>query len=160
MPVLVLHNIRSSHNVGSMFRTADGAGVGRIILSGYTPDHLDPKGKERRDFVKVSLGAEKFIPYSHVKSLSSALKKLKAEGYTIIAVELTDRSVNLFDYTLPREAAASRRIAIVMGNEVRGINKQNLKYCDAVVQIPMRGKKESLNVGVACGIALFTLISR
>lgn len=154
MPVLVLHNIRSSHNVGSMFRTADGAGVGRIILSGYTPDHLDPKGKERRDFVKVSLGAEKFIPYSHAKVLSSALKKLKAEGYTIVAIELIEKSVSVFDYK-PTKGA---KLAIVMGNEVRGINKQNLKYCDAVVKIPMRGKKESLNVGVACGIALFTLL--
>lgn len=156
MPVLVLHNIRSSHNVGSMFRTADGAGVGRIILSGYTPDHLDPKGKERRDFVKVSLGAEKFIPYSRTRSLSAALKKLKAEGYTVVAVELTDRSVSIFDYK-PKK---NEKLAIVMGNEVRGINKQNLKYCDTVVAIPMRGKKESLNVGVACGIALFTLLQK
>ncbi|HEV7449359.1 MAG TPA: TrmH family RNA methyltransferase [Candidatus Paceibacterota bacterium] len=154
MPILVLHNIRSAHNVGSMFRTADGAGVGRIILSGYTPDHLDPKGKERRDFVKVSLGAEKFVPHERAKQLSAALKKLKAEGYTIVAVELTDSAVNIFDYTPHKDA----KLAIVMGNEVRGINKQNLKYCDAVVMIPMRGKKESLNVGVACGIALFTLL--
>lgn len=155
MPVLVLHNIRSSHNVGSMFRTADGAGVGRIILSGYTPDHLDPKGKERRDFIKVSLGAEKFIPHERTKSLSAALKKLKAEGYTIVAVELTDASVNIFDYK-PKK---NEKLAIVMGNEVRGINKQNLKYCDAVVAIPMRGKKESLNVGVACGVVLYTLLN-
>jgi 23S rRNA (guanosine2251-2'-O)-methyltransferase len=154
MPVLVLHNIRSSHNVGSMFRTADGAGIGRIILSGYTPDHLDPKGKERRDFVKVSLGAEKFIPYSRTKQLSPALKKLKAEGYTIVAVELTDSSVNIFDY----KPKAGAKLAIVMGNEVRGISKQSLKHCDVAVQIPMRGKKESLNVGVACGVALFTLL--
>ena len=156
MPVLVLHNIRSSHNVGSMFRTADGAGVGRIILSGYTPDHLNPKGKERRDFVKVSLGAEKFIPYTHTKSLSTTLKKLKAEGYTVVAVELTDTAVNLFDYKAPKDA----KLAVVMGNEVRGISKQSLKHCDVTVMIPMRGKKESLNVGVACGVALFTLLQK
>jgi tRNA G18 (ribose-2'-O)-methylase SpoU len=155
MPVLVLHNIRSSHNVGSMFRTADGAGIGRIILSGYTPDHLDPKGKERRDFVKVSLGAEKFIPYSRAKQLSPALKKLKAEGYTIVAVELSERAVSVFDY----RQKDGEKLAIVMGNEVRGISTQSLRHCDHVVQIPMRGKKESLNVGVACGIALFTLIN-
>jgi tRNA G18 (ribose-2'-O)-methylase SpoU len=155
MPVLVLHNIRSSHNVGSMFRTADGAGIGRIILSGYTPDHLDPKGKERRDFVKVSLGAEKFIPYSRAKQLSPALKKLKAEGYTIVAVELSERAVSVFDY----RQKDGEKLAIVMGNEVRGISTQSLRHCDHVVQIPMRGKKESLNVGVACGIALFTLLN-
>jgi tRNA G18 (ribose-2'-O)-methylase SpoU len=137
-----------------MFRTADGAGVGRIILSGYTPDHLDPKGKERRDFIKVSLGAEKFIPYSRAKQLSLALKKLKAEGYTIVAIELTDASVDIFDY----KPAKGAKLAIVMGNEVRGISKQSLRHCDVAVQIPMRGKKESLNVGVACGIALFTLL--
>jgi 23S rRNA (guanosine2251-2'-O)-methyltransferase len=154
MPVLVLHNIRSAHNVGSMFRTADGAGVGRIILSGYTPDHLDPKGKERRDFIKVSLGAEKFIPYQRTKTLAQALKKLIKDGYTVIALEQTPDSVSIFDYTLPPTP-----YALVVGNEVRGINKQNLKYCDATVQIPMRGKKESLNVGVACGIALFTLLN-
>ena len=137
-----------------MFRTADGAGVGRIVLSGYTPDHLDPKGRERRDFIKVSLGAEKFIPYARTKQLSPALKKLKAEGYTIVAIELSEKSVSIFDYK-PKKGA---KLAVVMGNEVRGINKQNLKYCDAVVAIPMRGKKESLNVGVACGVALFTLL--
>jgi len=139
-----------------MFRTADGAGVGRIILSGYTPDHLNPKGKERRDFVKVSLGAEKFIPYTHTKSLSTTLKKLKAEGYTVVAVELTDTAVNLFDYKAPKDA----KLAVVMGNEVRGISKQSLKHCDVTVMIPMRGKKESLNVGVACGVALFTLLQK
>jgi 23S rRNA (guanosine2251-2'-O)-methyltransferase len=154
MSVLVLHNIRSSHNVGSMFRTADGAGVGRIILSGYTPDHLDPKGRERRDFIKVSLGAEKFIPFSRTRQLSPALKKLRAEGYTIVAVELTENSIDIFDYK-PKKGA---KLAIVMGNEVRGISKQSLRHCDVAVQIPMRGKKESLNVGVACGIALFTLL--
>lgn len=153
MPTLVLHNIRSAHNVGSMFRTADAAGVGRIILSGYTPGPTDPRGKERRDFVKVSLGAETFVPYSRTKQLSTVLKKLKAEGYTVVAVEQSKNAVSVFDYR-PK----SKKLAVVMGNEVRGINKQNLKYCDTVVEIPMQGKKESLNVAVACGIALFTLL--
>ena len=155
MPVLVLHNIRSAHNVGSMFRTADGAGVGRIILSGYTPGPVDPHGKVRKDFIKVSLGAENFVPWTRSKQLSPALKKLKAEGYTIIAVEQTDNSVSVFDF----KKKPNQKLAVVMGNEVRGINKQNLKYCDAAVDIPMRGKKESLNVGVACGVALFTLLN-
>src|SRR6185369_10568791 len=135
MPVLVLHNIRSAHNVGSMFRTADGAGVGRIILSGYTPGPTDPRGKVRAPFVKVSLGAEQFVPYSHTASLSAALKKLKAEGYTIVAVEQSQESINIFDYK-----PSNKELAVVMGNEVRGINKQNLKYCDKVVHIPMHGK--------------------
>ncbi|MDB5225625.1 MAG: tRNA/rRNA methyltransferase SpoU [Candidatus Adlerbacteria bacterium] len=156
MPVLVLHNIRSAHNVGSMFRTADGAGIGRIILSGYTPGPVDPHGKVRKDFIKVSLGAETFVPWDRSKQLSPALKKLKAEGYTIVAVEQTENSISVFDYkNKPYE-----KLAIVMGNEVRGINKQSLKHCDLAVEIPMRGKKESLNVGVACGIALFTLLKK
>lgn len=152
--VLVVHNIRSAHNVGSMFRTADGAGVSRIILSGYTPGHRDPRGKERAPFIKVSLGAEKVVPYSRSKTLSGALKKLKQEGYTIVALEQNESSTSLFDYIPPPNA----KLAVVMGNEVRGINKQSLKHADHVLHIPMQGKKESLNVGVAAGIALFTLL--
>lgn len=136
-----------------MFRTADAAGVGRIILSGYTPGSTDPRGIPRKEFVKVSLGAEKYIPWERARTLSPVLKKLKKEGYTIVALEQHARAVSLFDYTPP-----SQKVALVVGNEVRGINTQNLKYCDAVVEIPMQGKKESLNVSVACGIALFTLL--
>lgn len=83
--VLVLHNVRSAHNVGSMFRTADAVGVSRIILSGYTPGPTDPRGKERRPFIKVSLGAEHTVPYSRSKQLGSALKALKKDGYVSVA---------------------------------------------------------------------------
>jgi len=137
-----------------MFRTADGAGVRRIILSGYTPGPTDPRGKERAPFVKVSLGAEKIIPYSRAKVLSAALKKLKREGYTIIALEQNKISTSLFDYS----PTANKKLAVVMGNEVRGINAQSLRHADHILHIPMQGKKESLNVGVAAGIALFTLL--
>lgn len=137
-----------------MFRTSDGAGVSHIILSGYTPGHTDPRGKERAPFIKVSLGAEKIVPYSRSKTLSGAIKKLKAEGYTVVALEQHERSVSLFDYT-PKPA---EKLAVVMGNEVRGISVQSLKHMDHILHIPMRGKKESLNVGVAAGIALFTLL--
>lgn len=152
--VLVVHNIRSAHNVGSMFRAADGAGVSRIVLSGYTPGPTDPRGKERPPFIKVSLGAEKTVPYSRSKVLSAVLKKLKKEGYKIIALEKTENSTSLFDY----KPAKNTKLVVVMGNEVRGISKQSLKHADHVLHIPMRGKKESLNVGVAAGIALFTLL--
>ncbi len=149
--VLVLHNIRSSHNVGSMFRTADAAGVRHIYLTGYTPGLTDPRGKIRNNFVKVSLGAEHSVPHSAHKQLSPVLKKLKKEGYTIIAIEQSDRSENLFDFK------PSGKIAVIMGNEVRGISAQSLTHADHVLEIPMRGKKESLNVAVATGIALFAL---
>src|SRR3990167_10883166 len=136
--VLVLHNIRSAHNVGSMFRTADGAGVARIILSGYTPGPTDPRGKERAPFIKVSLGAEKIVPYSRAKVLSVALKKLKKDGYTIIALEQNKNSKSLFDYS----PAKNEKLAVVMGNEVRGINTQSLRHADHVLHITMQGKKE------------------
>jgi len=152
--VLVLHNIRSAHNAGSMFRTADGAGVSRVILSGYTPGPTDPRGKERAPFIKVSLGAEKIVLYSRAKVLSVTLKKLKKEGYKIIALEQNKNSKSLFDYS----PAKNEKLAVVMGNEVRGINAQSLRHADHVLHITMQGKKESLNVGVTCGVALFTLL--
>lgn len=154
MPVLVLHNIRSAHNVGSMFRTADGAGVGRIVLCGYTPDHLDPKGRERADFAKVSLGAQNFVPYSREADLKDAIAKLKSEGYKVVAIELAPNATKLFDY----KRADGEKLAIVLGNEVDGIAPEDLALCDEVVEIPMQGQKHSLNVSVACGVALFTLL--
>lgn len=136
-----------------MFRTADAAGVSRIILSGYTPGPTDPRGKVRKPFVKVSLGAEHTVPFVQVKQLAPVLKKLKHEGYTVVAVEQDSRATPLFAYK-PK----NKKLAIVMGNEVRGLSKAALAYADAIVEIPMRGKKESLNVSVAAGIALFSLL--
>jgi len=152
MSVLILHNIRSVHNVGSIFRTADAAGVSKIILSGYTPTPLDRFGRERKDFVKVSLGAEKSVQWQQVKRLLPALAQLKKEGYTLVALEQHKNSVSLFDYKL------ANNIALIVGNEVRGISPALLKKVDTIVEIPMRGKKESLNVSIATGIALFALL--
>lgn len=156
MPVLVLHNIRSAHNVGSCFRTADGAGVGRIVLCGYTPGPLDPKGRERPDFAKVSLGAQNFVPYSREPELKDAIAKLKAEGYKVLAIELAENSTNIFDY----KHEDGEKLAIVLGNEVDGISPEDLALCDEVIEIPMRGQKHSLNVSVACGVALFALLNQ
>ncbi len=152
--VLVLHNIRSAHNVGSMFRTADGAGVSHIYLSGYTPNHETPHGKERQQFTKVSLGAELTVPHSRANELVPLLEKLKQDGFTIVAIELDPKAVSIFDY----QKKGGEKLAIVMGNEVEGISKKVLDLADHVLQIPMRGQKESLNVSVACGVALFTLL--
>ena len=156
MPILVLHNIRSSHNVGSMFRTADGAGVERIVLCGYTPGPLDPKGKERPDFAKVSLGAQNFVPYSREPELKDAISKLKAEGYKILAIELAPGATNIYDY----KHTSGEKLAIVLGNEVDGLAPEDLALCDEVIEIPMRGQKYSLNVSVACGVALFVLLKQ
>lgn len=140
--------------MGSIFRTADAAGVSKIILSGYTPGPIDRFKLPRKDFAKVSLGAEKTIFWSQTKTLAQAIRQLKKENYFVAAVEQDKRSTSLFDFKAPKD----KPLALVLGNEVRGISKQGLALCDAVVEIPMRGKKESLNVSVAAGIALFTLL--
>lgn len=151
---LILHNIRSVHNVGSIFRTADAAGVERIFLSGYTPTPVDRFGLSRSDFKKVSLGAEKTVQWTHRKTLAQALQELREENYFLVVLEQDPNSVSLFDFKMP----SGKPVALIVGNEVRGLSKQALKNADAIVEIPMRGKKESLNVSVATGIALFTLL--
>ncbi len=153
--VLVLHNIRSVHNVGSMFRTADAAGVSKIILSGYTPTPLDRFGRLRLDLAKVALGAEKTIPWEHTAAAAPALVRLQQAGYLLLAIEQSPNSVSLFDWHPP---SPSQPLALIVGNEVRGLSPAILKQCDAILEIPMRGAKESLNVSVAAGIALFTAL--
>ncbi|MEI7719679.1 MAG: TrmH family RNA methyltransferase [bacterium] len=154
--ILILHNIRSVHNVGSIFRTADAAGVSRIILSGYTPTPLDRFGRERSDFAKVSLGAEKTVAWTQVKTLGATLTKLKKEHCCVVAIEQDKRSVPLFGFTPHKE----QELVVIVGNEVRGISKPLLKKCDAILEIPMHGTKESLNVSVTAGIALFVLTQK
>lgn len=149
--VLVLDTIRSAHNTGSMFRTADGAGVSRIVLTGYTPAPIE-KGYPRRDIAKVALGAEVSIPWKQMESATEALKELKQEGFTIVALEKTDQAVSLFEYEAPE------KFALFVGNEVDGVPSEVLGLCDVIVEIPMRGVKESLNVSVAAGVALYSLL--
>lgn len=152
--VLVLDHIRSSHNAGSIFRTADATGVSKIILVGYTPGPLDQYGVLRPDFGKVSLGAQDTVAYEHTDTLADAVHMLKAEGYSVVGVELDERAIPLFQYKPGTDA----KIALVLGNEVNGISKEDLALCDAVVEIPMHGTKESLNVSVAAGVAVYGLL--
>lgn len=140
--------------MGSMFRTADGAGVCHVYLSGYTPGPETPHGKERQQFTKVSLGAETMVPSSRTADLLPLLEDLKEKGYTIVAIELDPKATSIFEY----HKKENEKLAIVMGNEVDGVSKETLEVVDHILQIPMRGGKESLNVSVACGIALFTLL--
>ncbi|MBY0472981.1 TrmH family RNA methyltransferase [Patescibacteria group bacterium] len=151
---VILHNIRSVHNVGSIFRTADGAGVSKIILSGYSPTPVDTAGQPRKDFEKVALGAGKMVAWSQTKTIGTAIRQLKKEGFTIVAVELDKKSISLFKYKPKKD----EKLALVLGNEVEGVSKATLKQCDVIVDIPMRGKKESLNVSVAAGVAMYTLL--
>jgi tRNA G18 (ribose-2'-O)-methylase SpoU len=141
--VLVLPDIRSAHNVGAMFRTADGAGVDKIYLCGYTarPPHTQ--------LDKVSLGAEKWMPWEYAKQTWRLLGELRERGYNIVALEQTKTSVDIAKWK-PKFP-----IALVVGNEKTGVTKSLLKYCDASVELPMRGRKRSLNVSVAAGVAMY-----
>jgi tRNA G18 (ribose-2'-O)-methylase SpoU len=125
-------------------------------LCGYTPGPLDPAGRERPDFAKVALGAQNFVPHEREPHLADAIAKLKAKGYKVLAVELAAGATNIFDYRHTK----GEKLAVVLGNEVDGIAPSDLALCDEIIQIPMQGKKESLNVSVACGVALYTLLHR
>lgn len=143
--VLILPNIRSGHNVGAMFRTADGAGVDKLYLTGYSP--CPP----HTQVDKVSLGAEKWVPFECKKRTVPLLKKLKKDGFTIAALELTRKSVSIYKWK------AKFPLALIVGNEKTGVTPNLLKHCDAVVHLPMRGRKNSLNVSVAAGVAMYHL---
>jgi len=149
---LVLHNIRSIHNVGSIFRTADATGVSKLFLTGYTPGPVDRFGREDKAFVKVSLGAEK-LPWKKIESTEEVIEELKSDGYSVVALE---QDKNAKDYN---EFKPKFPLVLIVGNEVDGISKDILDNCDEIIEIPMRGKKESLNVAVATGVALFKLVS-
>lgn len=149
--VLILDNIRSSHNVGSIFRTADAAGVSKIYLIGTTPTPLDRFSRLRRDVAKVSLGAEKTMAWEYFKTISPLISKLKKEKFEVVALEQDTKSVNY------KKFKSKNKIAIIVGNEVSGISKSVLKKCDTIIEIPMKGEKESLNVSVAVGVVLFVM---
>lgn len=150
--IAVLDNIRSNHNVGSIFRTADGAGIEKIYLCGITPSPTDRFGRENKAFTKVSLGAENNIKYEKIKSIENLLDNLKSEGYKIIAIEQHEKAKSIFDFKLKNS-----KVAIIIGQEVGGLSKEILDKSDEILEIPMRGKKESLNVSVAFGIAVYQL---
>lgn len=154
-PVLILDNIRSTHNVGSIFRTADAAGVGMIYLIGTTPTPTDRFGRKRKDVAKTSLGAEDTIPWKYGKTISPIITKLKKDGYTIISLEQSPKSV---DYVTAAKLIKGKPLALILGNEVDGVSQKALIKSDYIVEIPMQGTKESLNVSVATGIALFRLL--
>ena len=150
--VVILDGIRSTYNVGSIFRTADAAGVEKIYLCGITPQPIDRFGRLRPQFTKVSLGAEKTVPWERVKSASALIDRLKKEKYHIIAVEQDRRAVAYTKFRAPKKTA------VIFGNEVSGISNPILKKADKIIEIPMRGKKESLNVSVAAGIIMFSIL--
>lgn len=155
--IVIAHNIRSTHNVGSIFRTSEGFGVSRIILSGYTPYPTlpnDPRLPHLRDKIthqihKTALGAETMVPFEYHLALD--LAPLQRAGFTVVGLEQDARASVLPDYTPPA------KIALLLGEEVHGIDQTLLDVCDDLIEIPMRGRKESFNVSVATGIALYAL---
>lgn len=149
---LVLLNIRSLHNVGSIFRTAECLGVSKIFLTGFTPSPYDFFGRLRKDFQKTALGAEKYIEWESVKNIHALIKRLKNDGIQIVALEQSKNSIDLSKFKYKKS------LTLILGNEVKGISKSILKKCDKIVEIQMRGKKESLNVSVAAGIAIYALL--
>lgn len=154
---LILHNIRSGHNVGSIFRTADGAGVKKIFLTGYTPKPVDEFGRARQEIHKTALGAEKFVEWEHCRDIAKLIHKLRNFYYgNHISIVGLEQSKKAIDY---KKFKPKFPLALIIGNEVRGLSKQILKKCDAVIKIPMRGKKESLNVSVAAGIAIYETLN-
>lgn len=155
--IVIAHNIRSTHNVGAIFRTCEGFGVEQLILSGYTP-HPRVDGDERLPHIvqkleqqisKTALGAEKLVPYEYHEL--PPLDALRADGYRIVGLEQDNRSVMLPSYEVPD------KLVLLLGEEVEGIAPELRQQCDDLVEIPMHGRKESFNVSVATGVALYAL---
>ena len=160
---VLLHNVRSAHNVGSIFRTAEAAGVSRVFLSGYTPTPLDRFGRPHKEIAKTALGAETFLRWEYEKRPHACIERLRKEGWEIVGVEQDTRAR---DY---RSFKPVKPTLCIFGNEVLGLSKSIRDLCDDLIEIPMRGAmvrqahhprhtgcgKESLNVSVAAGVVLF-----
>ena len=143
--VVVLDNVRSMHNVGSVFRTADAFLIQSVYLCGYTPK------PPHRDIQKTALGATETVEWHYVSSTMEAVNLLKEKGYKIFAVEQAEGSVSLEKFN-PED-----NIAVIFGNEVEGVDVEVLKHCDACIEIPQFGTKHSLNISVAAGIVLWEI---
>ncbi len=156
--VVILQNIRSLHNVGSIFRTADAVGVEKLYLCGITPAPLDRFREVPQQLAKVALGAEKTVPWQKVSTTARCITDLKRQGFTIVALEQSSRSVPY--YNLSSQTYNLSKVALVLGAEVAGISPALLRKCDTIIEIPMNGMKESLNVSVAFGIVAFALRDR
>lgn len=155
--IVIAHNIRSTHNVGSIFRTAEGFGVSKIILSGYTPypklpvDNRLPHiaDKLTAQIHKTALGAEVMIPFEYQSNPD--IVGLRNKNFDIVGLEQDADSTLLDAYKVPK------KLALILGEEVHGIPPELIAQCDTLIEIPMKGKKESFNVSVAAGIALYGL---
>ncbi len=152
--IVFLDNIRSAHNVGTIFRTADALGVSKLYLGGITAGPVDKYGLENRKLSKVALGAEKSVASEKVQDLGLVLEKYA--DYTILSLEINQESEDLYQY-LKSEKLDLQKIVLIVGNEVEGVSKSLLAKSHRVVHLPMNGVKESLNVAVAFAVAAYAL---
>ena len=144
----ILHNIRSAYNVGAIFRTADATGVKKIYLTGYTPTPTDRFGRVQQEIKKTSLGASETVPWEQGE-FAETTKQLKEDKILVVAVEQTSNSLPIDKFSHDGE------VAYIFGNEVTGVEEPELKQVDAIVELPMRGTKESLNVSVTAGVVMY-----
>ncbi len=147
---VILHNIRSLHNVGSVFRSSDAFGISELILTGYTPTPPRP------EINKTAIGAEEFMDWRHFETATEVIQELKNEGYTILGMEQTTNSIMLNDLDINNY----QKICLVMGNEVTGIDSEILHLMDEFIAIPQFGQKHSLNVSVAAAVMLYALLEK
>ncbi|NND77699.1 MAG: RNA methyltransferase [Flavobacteriales bacterium] len=148
--VLVLENVRSLNNIGSMFRTADACGIASIYLAGFTakPPH--------KDINKTAIGATESVDWKYFENITDALDDLKKTDHVVYAVEQTEGSIKLNEM----DWQTSEKIALVMGNELTGVEQSTIDLCDGTIEIPQFGTKHSFNVSVCAGLVLWDLISR
>lgn len=156
--ILIAHNLRSCHNVGSLLRTAEGMGATRVYLVGYTPFPMGAPNDQRlpheatkldKQIRKTALGAEQQVPWEYHRTIDSVVAALRNDGYALFAVEQTDRSVALPDFHPPS------KVALLVGREVEGVEPEILALCEGALEIPMFGQKESFNVVQAAAMALY-----
>ena len=154
---VIAHNIRSAHNVGAILRTSDGAGVKKVYLTGYSPIPYDSKrdaypAHAHNMIAKTALGAENFVSWEKHDDLWKLIEEMKSSGIRMFALEKNSDSLDF------REANYSFPCALILGEEIDGVSAEILNKCDKVISIPMKGKKESLNVSVAAGIAIYEIL--
>lgn len=147
---VVIHNIRSLHNVGSVFRSSDAFGIKEILISGYTPRPPRP------EISKTAIGAEEFVQWRSHDDHIQMLRDLKKDGYTLVGLEQTDNSIPLPEF----DALSYSKLCIILGNEVTGIDDDVMPFIDVFVMIPQFGNKHSLNVSVAAGVTLYALLEK
>jgi len=160
--VLVAHNLRSIHNVGSLLRTGEVFAIDKVYVTGFTPHPSHPgdqrdaqlQEKQTRRMSRASAGAEQTMPLEHYGDVHDLLRALRADGYTLTGLEIDSAAIEIGEYP------ADQRVALVLGDEVHGIEPTLRQACDVLLQIPMYGRKNSLNISVAVGIALYGLQTR